>query len=199
MATKDGDHDASASAPQPEAPPTDPGAQPQLAATEDVPARTTAAGAFLLALLVWLVIGVYVVISYTFTSQARILPQVVAYPTWGFATIVLAFEAARWRRSRQGGRDVSTTTDASPKPAAERPYRSELNALAWLAIFVAGVFAIGFIPAAAIFAVAYLRRYGHETWLLSIAYGIILGVVIHVVFVVVLGARVFPGRLLQLL
>jgi hypothetical protein len=58
--------------------------------------------------------------------------------------------------------------------------------------FLAGIYAIGFVAAIAIFIFAYLKWYGH-TWLKSISLAATATIIIYLIFVILLQFELFRG------
>jgi len=185
----DGPEDRNASTDLPSHAGADPAAQdeePSLL-SEDERAVTGTVGSVLFVGIIWMVLLVMLRDTADFRPSARIVPRIAAVPSLIVATVLLAREvAAIVGRLRSRG--------TSPAPASAR---DELLSFLWLTGYAAGVFAVGFTIASAVYMVVFLRSYGQQSWrrVLLTTVGVV-GIIVGV-FDGLLGIRVFEGLLFQ--
>lgn len=153
-------------------------------------------GSLVTALLLWLFVLVFVVLSFGLTPRARVLPQLIGVPLLLVATISLAREV----RVVLKGQAVATRTQRSGEelPVARRSPREEVVPFAWVALLLALVVALGLLVGTAVFLVLFLRLYGRERWRVTsvVTAGVVL---LELGFVRFFGYDVFPGYLLPAL
>jgi hypothetical protein len=128
---------------------------------------------FPLALIVLL--GAMLLMARDWRTAARIAPQIVG--TVALACAALSLLNSLFRRA------------APPSPKMHMDLAAETRHvgraalfLGWFAAFLAAVALIGFIPAAPLFVVAYMRLENREPWQLVLAHAAVLTGFVYVVF-----------------
>jgi len=147
------------------------------------------------AIEVTFVAGILVVFAWAaweardWADNVRTLPLAVALPGLVLAAIQLASSA---RTSRQPGADESDETLAP----AERTRRSA-EIVAWILGMLVAVLLLGFVVAVPLAAFAYLR-FARESWVASVAIGVVCWAFVYGIFDRLLHVPLPPGELLRL-
>lgn len=160
--------------------------------------RRPAIGPSVLALVIALVSGYMSYRALGFPFRPRLAPLAFASITFLLSSAVLVAELLDVRRFRREGRtvrEVATADDVPLGTADERTTRREWMAFAWLAALVASFFLLGFLLGMTVFMLAMMRLYGRERWGLSVAVTVGVMACIYLLFIRVLGVRVYTGAL----
>jgi hypothetical protein len=122
-----------------------------------------------------IVTTIFLIVAYTYPSQARAFPVAAAW--------VMLFLIAIDILSRK-------TTEDHPQMAGQ------LRAVAWLAAFALALVLIGILYAVPLYIAASLRFRGHRSWVTSLLAAAITTAGIWLLFAVVLRLDLYPGYFL---
>lgn len=145
--------------------------------------------------------------SLSFPFRPRLAPLAFASITCLLSVGVVVAELLDIRRFRREARgEIVPTAEAVPEDVAEtvgtaeaRTTRREIMAFGWLAALVVSFFLFGFILGMSFFMLLMMRVYGDEKWGISIAVTAGVMAAIYVLFIRILGVRVYTGMLGDLL
>lgn len=170
----------------------------QLNVTEQATDSTATAGSLIVASVIWVILLVIVVMSLDFAWAARRAPLLFGAATWALVTVVLVKEIVEFRAARRSAEDRRSE---EPNPAVgEGPnkWRSWMP-FAWLAVLAATFVVLGFNVGMALFMILFFRIYGRESWrtTLSVTIGVML--CIYGLFIEVLGIRMYPGIISEMI
>lgn len=141
-------------------------------------------GRALTSLAMFAVFAAMTLIALGFPDKARTMPLLVGVPGTLLALAQLV-------------RDLRTVERDAGESTVER--HRERHMFAWLAIFLAGVLGFGFLVAAPVLVLAFLRIGQRESWTVSLAGGVAVWIVLYAVFTRMLGLFLFEGLLLPYL
>ena len=125
----------------------------------------------------------------TYPEKARFLPLLVSVPATLMCLAQLVFDV---RSALQDG-----FAEVSAEAAAERP--REMKMFFWLALFFIGIMSFGFLYAAPVLVLAFLRFGEKEPWKTAILGGFGAWVILYGVFTWVLELFLFEGFVTRLL
>lgn len=163
--------------------------------------RKPAWGPALLATIITVVSGYMAWKALSFPFRPRLGPLAFAGLTCVLAVSVLVVELLDIRRLRKGADIEPESPDEDLAPARSRPTtsatavltRPEVVAFGWLAVLVTAFFLLGFMVGMTAFMVLMMKVYGRERWPVTL---LVTGIVMastYVLFVRVLGVRVYEG------
>jgi Kef-type K+ transport system membrane component KefB len=162
-----------------------------------------AIGPTVLAVVVALVSGYMAYRSLAFPFRPRLAPLAFSLVTFLLAVGVIVAELLDIRRFQREARgEIVASTDVVPEDIAQtvgtaeaRVSRRELMAFGWFAVLALCFFVLGFLVGMTVFMLAMMRIYGRERWgtILIVTAGVMA--VIYVLFIRVLGVRVYTGMI----
>lgn len=160
-----------------------------------------AIGPTVVAVIVALASGYMAYRSLSFPFRPRLAPLAFATITFLLSLAVLVGELLDVRRFRRETRGeivpsaevVSEDVARTVGTAEARFSRRELMAFGWLAVLVVSFFVLGFLLGMTVFMLVMMRVYGREKWGLSIAVTAGVMAAIYVLFIRILGVRVYTG------
>jgi len=120
-----------------------------------------------------------------YPPKARFMPLLVAIPATVLCLMQLAIDVRRSLRESADGASLDA------EEIARRP--REVKMFFWLAVFFFGILAFGFLYAAPVLILAFLRFGERESWAVSIVAGVASAAVIYLVFARMLELFVFEG------
>ena len=138
---------------------------------------------------------VYVVISYQYDEETRMLPLLVAWTT----LVLLIIELLCQGESRLGG--VLRLFLSGEVPGAEAQttsntlLRREIGAFVWVFSVLGAVVLFGFYITIPLFVSSFLRFYARKSWTLALSVAVILTGAIWILFEVLMGYQLFYGFL----
>ncbi len=146
-------------------------------------------------------------VSASLSGPARLVPLAVLVPTLlllGLQTALdltpdLAEAWSRLFRKNAFGLGAATATGDGLGRGEARPRQRELSAFGWLAGLLSLLMLVGLAPALPLFTLAYLKHQARERWPLALGMAGAVWVVVHGIFVQLLGARLYEGLLWRLL
>lgn len=166
-----------------------------------------AIGPTVFAVIVALLSGYMAYRSLSFPFRPRLAPLAFATITFMLSVGVLVAEVVDVRRFRREARgEIAAGANVVPEDVARttgtpeaRLSGRELMAFGWLAALVVSFFVLGFLLGMTVFLLGMMRIYGRETWTLSIAVSSGVMAAIYVLFIRILGVRVYTGLVGDLL
>jgi hypothetical protein len=137
----------------------------------------------LFALFIASALVVFVAISTTFNSQARMMPLIIGVPVLLLALWQLFLE---FRRAAEKG---EKRKEEKPKegPAAQE-HRHSLTVYGWVFAMFGAIYLVGFVITTFFYPLLYMRIVGHRSWRMSA--GISLGALAFLYVVMILGLNV---------
>lgn len=127
-----------------------------------------------------------------YPPKARFMPLLVAVPATILCLMQLAIDI---RQTLRESGDGAAAADA--RTIAQRP--REVKMFLWLGAFFVGILAFGFLYAAPLLILAFLRFGERELWMTSIVAAVATFAAIYFVFVHMLQLFVFDGLVTQLI
>jgi len=143
-------------------------------------------GRIITSLVMLAIFAVMTAIGLGYPDKARMMPLLVGIP----GTLLALAQLIHDMRFRE----TETPTDES---AGER--RREIAMFGWLALFLAGIMGFGFIYAAPVLVLAFMRFGQKESWTVALAGGVGTWIILYGVFTRLLELFLFEGLLLPLL
>lgn len=125
--------------------------------------------------------------SLSLSRVAAMLPQVIIA-----ATLLLI--GVQWVLDLGKRRGIVSGTEQSP-PDQQAPQLRFLLSLLWIALLSCCTWLLGLVFGPALFSFVFLRGFASESWLLSIAYSVILALVISFIFAFLLNTSPYEGVL----
>ena len=124
-----------------------------------------------------------------YPDKARFLPLLISVPATLMCLAQLLFDI----RDALQARSAEAVTEAAPEHARE------VKMFAWLGLFFVGVMSFGFLIAAPVLVLAFLRFGEKEPWLTAILGGLGAWIILYGVFTRLLELFLFKGFVTRLL
>jgi hypothetical protein len=145
----------------------------------------------------YFLIGLLIVALFAFVNSLmfpRLKMQLVPLIMSGIIIVLAGFELFREIRRKPEVQQAKETkaSEEDLEFNTKGQLKDYIIIFCWLIGFLAGVYAIGFVAAIAIFIFAYLKWYGHA-WLKSIGLAAAATIIIYLVFVILLKLELFRG------
>ena len=140
----------------------------------------------------------FVLLSFGYSAQARLVPLLVGIPA--LALIMTALISERYPGlltlfNIGFAEGASPATPGALAPSERVLRRRLLAASAWIAGFLILVFLVGFLVAVPVFTLLYLTISGRVNWLKTIVVSLIMGGVMYGGFEILMKADMFKGVL----
>ncbi len=158
-------------------------------------------GEFILTLFFLAFFSILIVISMTYSPNARRMPLVVMVPGLALCAVLLVKKAkkgsAAEHRQEQQEHEPTGTDDggtANTKPSAEN--KKMLVMFGWMILLVGMIWIVGFLVTIPVYTILFMRSL-KEPWRLSIIFGIVGFIVLYFLFAVGLNMELYPGLIYQ--
>lgn len=155
-------------------------------------------GPLAMAVAVVALLAYVIVTSLGFTIlRVKINPLLFGSLTMVVALIVLVDQARRFAQVRDrmsAGEDADQAVEDANLDGGYLE-RGEVEGLIWFGVLIALFLSLGFMIGMPLFMLIFLRLYGRESWVMSIALTVGTMIVLYLMFIDFLGVRTYPGML----
>lgn len=138
-----------------------------------------------------LIFTTMVVISLGFPPNARFMPLVVGLPAIALCLLQLALDLRAARKPRRRAAALPQEGDGDELGADTRA--AEVRSWLYFLGFLGGVLLFGFLAAAPVLIVLYLRHEANVRWSRALLAAAITTALLHLLFQEILGFRLFQG------
>jgi Tripartite tricarboxylate transporter TctB family len=194
---------AEQAAPPASAEPPDPASPPDRRRPSSQAVADVVITVLLLALFGW---GFFEANRWSF--QAALFPHIVTGAAFVLGVLHLVQVLLRlWRETNSAPAvvepgDTGDAEDAADPDDVEQLFRTAgarrwASALGWVAAFFVLLYVTGLFITAPVFSLLYLRFAGNRTWIFSLIYAIVIGVMLYLAFELALGVPTPPGLFLD--
>ncbi len=135
-------------------------------------------------LVIAIALVLFVAVSTTFNSQARMMPLIVGVPVMLLALLQLALEL----RQAMERKEETAKVAQAPAPATTQGHQHTLVVYGWVVAMFGAIYLVGFVITTFFYPLLYMRIVGHRSWRMSA--GISLGALAFLYVVMILGLQV---------